>query len=97
LWARKADASNGDGTRRLRYPREVSEERKSTERAPGKAPTAGLCADCVHARRIESSHASMFILCEKSATDPSYAKYPRLPVITCEGYLPGRRSPENAD
>jgi hypothetical protein len=81
----------------LRYPREVSEERKSTERAPGKAPAAGLCADCVHARRIESSHASMFILCEKSATDPSYPKYPRLPVITCGGYLRGRHAQETTD
>jgi hypothetical protein len=75
----------------------VSEERKSTERAPGKAPAAGLCADCVHGRRIESSHASVFVLCEKSATDSSYAKYPRLPVITCEGYLRGRRTEESRD
>jgi len=46
----------------------------------------GLCADCQHARRIESSHESTFYLCERSTTDPSFPKYPRLPVIVCRGY-----------
>ncbi|HXZ10964.1 MAG TPA: hypothetical protein VEG64_01105 [Candidatus Sulfotelmatobacter sp.] len=49
---------------------------------------AGLCADCIYARRIESSRGSKFILCERSATDPAYPKYPRLPVLTCPGYTP---------
>ena len=48
--------------------------------------TAGLCADCLHARHIESAHGSVFILCELSLTDPNFAKYPRLPVLTCAGY-----------
>jgi len=47
---------------------------------------AGLCADCVHARGVESARGSAFILCELSATDPSFAKYPRLPVLRCSGY-----------
>ena len=47
---------------------------------------AGLCADCLHSRRIESAHGSVFILCELSLTDPNFAKYPRLPVLTCDGY-----------
>ncbi len=47
---------------------------------------AGLCADCVHARRIESGRGSVFILCELSLTDLRFPKYPRLPVLSCEGY-----------
>src|SRR5438128_8349383 len=31
---------------------------------------AGLCGDCVHARRIESGRGSPFILCELSRADP---------------------------
>jgi hypothetical protein len=47
---------------------------------------AGLCSDCIHSRRIESAHGSVFFLCELSLTDPRYPKYPRLPVLTCAGY-----------
>ncbi len=49
-------------------------------------PAAGLCADCVHARQIESDRNSVFILCNLSLTDSRFSKYPRLPVLTCEGY-----------
>jgi GrpB-like predicted nucleotidyltransferase (UPF0157 family) len=51
-----------------------------------KQNAAGLCADCVHARRIASARGSVFFLCELSATDPRFPKYPRLPVISCSGY-----------
>ncbi len=47
---------------------------------------AGLCGNCLHARRIESARGSSFLLCGLSAIDPSYAKYPRLPVLCCAGY-----------
>jgi hypothetical protein len=50
------------------------------------SPNAGLCADCVHARRIESARGSAFILCNLSQTDPRFPKYPRLPVVSCDGY-----------
>jgi hypothetical protein len=46
----------------------------------------GLCADCVQARRIESRRGSIFYMCELSATNPAFAKYPRLPMISCSGY-----------
>ncbi len=46
----------------------------------------GLCFDCAHGRKIESERGSVFYLCELAARDPSYAKYPRLPVIRCNGY-----------
>jgi hypothetical protein len=50
------------------------------------SPNAGLCADCVHARRIESARGAAFILCNLSQTDPRFPKYPRLPVVSCDGY-----------
>lgn len=47
---------------------------------------AGLCADCLHARSVKSDRGSTFILCELSARDPKFPKYPRIPVLSCEGY-----------
>lgn len=46
----------------------------------------GLCATCQHARRIESTKGSEFLLCQLSQSDPAFPKYPRLPVLTCRGY-----------
>jgi len=47
---------------------------------------AGLCADCLHARRIESERGSIFVLCQLALNDPNFQKYPRLPVLACLGY-----------
>jgi hypothetical protein len=47
---------------------------------------AGLCTDCLHSRRIESAHGSVFILCNLSLTGPRFPKYPCLPVLSCDGY-----------
>jgi len=47
---------------------------------------AGLCADCANVQKIRSDRGSEFILCELSATDPNFPKYPRLPVLSCPGY-----------
>jgi hypothetical protein len=48
---------------------------------------AGLCHDCQHARIIQSDRTSIFLQCQLSFTDPQFAKYPRLPVRTCRGYV----------
>jgi hypothetical protein len=48
----------------------------------------GLCASCAHTRIIESAKDSRFVLCELSATDVRFPKYPRLPVLRCVGYSP---------
>jgi hypothetical protein len=47
---------------------------------------AGLCAGCIHARRIESDRGSVFFLCQLALTDSRFPKYPRLPVLSCPGY-----------
>lgn len=52
----------------------------------GEAAGAGLCASCGNMRRITSDRGSVFYLCELWKTDPCYPKYPRLPVLQCDGY-----------
>jgi hypothetical protein len=49
---------------------------------------AGLCATCVHANVITSSRGAVFYMCRLSFSDPSFPKYPALPVLTCRGYTP---------
>jgi hypothetical protein len=51
-------------------------------------PVAGLCERCRHAQRVTSAKGSVFWLCGRSADDPRFAKYPRLPVLSCPGYEP---------
>jgi hypothetical protein len=46
----------------------------------------GLCGDCVHARTIKSDRGTAFLQCQLSFTNPQFAKYPRLPVLSCSGY-----------
>jgi len=50
-------------------------------RAPSPDRSIGLCATCVHARRIVSDRRSEFWMCSLSARDAAFAKYPRLPVL----------------
>jgi len=58
------------------------------ERTKRERSRAGLCADCLYARRVESARGSLFYLCQRSAIDPDFPKYPRLPVIDCWGHEP---------
>ncbi|MGD2116280.1 MAG: hypothetical protein PVG07_14595 [Acidobacteriota bacterium] len=46
---------------------------------------AGLCATCRHAG-ILASKTSVFLRCGMAEVDPAFARYPRLPVVTCRGY-----------
>jgi hypothetical protein len=47
----------------------------------------GLCGQCAFMRPMQNDRGSKFYLCERSATDPNFPKYPRLPVSECAGYL----------
>jgi len=49
---------------------------------------AGLCARCRHAQRIENDRGSTFYLCGYARIDPAYRKYPPLPVLRCNAYVP---------
>jgi hypothetical protein len=59
--------------------------RRSSE---GAQAGAGLCASCVHAKVITSARGSAFSLCQRSATDPEFPRYPVLPMRSCRGYHP---------
>jgi hypothetical protein len=50
----------------------------------------GLCARCMHARRVEAPRA-IYWMCRLSLTDARYDKYPRLPVRACDGFEPESR------
>ena len=66
-----------------------SDKRSGTDtraNRPRAALDPGLCADCIHAQQVMSARDSQFFLCRLSATDPSFPKYPRLPVLACTGY-----------
>ena len=49
----------------------------------------GLCATCRHAREVPTPKA-LYWLCGLSGHDPRFPKYPRLPVLACDGYDAGR-------
>ena len=49
-------------------------------------PSPGLCGTCAHSRVLHSDRGVRFYRCALSDTDPRYARYPRLPVVHCEGY-----------
>jgi hypothetical protein len=47
---------------------------------------AGLCETCAHLRLVSSDRGVVFYLCEYSKRDPSYPKYPAIPVLSCAAY-----------
>ena len=48
--------------------------------------TLSLCETCALMREVVTPRGSRFLLCQLSQTDPDYPKYPRQPVVRCEGY-----------
>lgn len=66
---------------------EARDNRDENRRA-GPAVAAGLCGTCCHCKVVKNARGSAFYLCRKSETDPAYAKYPRLPVLKCNGFKP---------
>jgi hypothetical protein len=64
----------------------MMDDRRASRQPQPAAPRAGLCDTCRHAERITSARGSQFTLCGRSRTDPSFQRYPRLPVLACHGY-----------
>ncbi|MBI3803264.1 MAG: hypothetical protein HY282_05825 [Nitrospirae bacterium] len=46
----------------------------------------GLCRECAHAKVVRSAKGSLFYFCRRNDTDPSYPKYPPLPIFSCSGF-----------
>jgi hypothetical protein len=57
-------------------------------------PPIGLCSDCMHARVVDSAKGSRFWRCARSSEDARFPKYPRLPVLLCQGF---ELRPDRAD
>lgn len=64
---------------------------------PPPTPPLGLCASCAHGVELRAARA-VYLRCGRSDADPSYPRYPRLPVAVCRGWepRPGEPGPENA-
>jgi len=52
----------------------------------------GLCLRCVHSRAVQSGRGPTYYLCRLSAVDSRFPKYPRLPVLRCDGFQVTDRS-----
>jgi hypothetical protein len=50
---------------------------------------AGLCGTCVHAIVRPTNRGTVYLRCGLAATDSRFPRYPRLPVVQCDGYAPG--------
>jgi predicted CoA-binding protein len=53
--------------------------------ARGAWDAVGLCRDCRHSRIVPAG-ANTYWRCGLSASDPSFPRYPRLPVRACRGF-----------
>lgn len=58
---------------------------KRSDPPPTPPDWPGLCSTCRHAHRIDAAR-STFWRCRLSETDARFARYPRLPVLACDGY-----------
>ncbi len=47
---------------------------------------AGLCGACVHCKPSGSGRGGVFHRCLRHDTDAAYPKYPRLPMLRCDGH-----------
>jgi len=47
-----------------------------------------LCEACGRVREVITPKGSRFLLCQLFDSDPAYPKYPRQPVVHCDGYRP---------
>jgi hypothetical protein len=50
--------------------------------------SVGLCATCRFARMQRTARGSVFWRCLRADDDPSFERYPRLPMEECRGYEP---------
>ena len=53
----------------------------------------GLCRRCAHHRPVANRRGTRFYLCRRWEADPSFARYPTLPVLECRGFEQGPEDP----
>jgi hypothetical protein len=50
------------------------------------SPDPGLCGGCTHSVIVRSDRGSIFYRCKLAESDARFPKYPRLPVLACDGF-----------
>jgi hypothetical protein len=55
----------------------------------GEEASVGLCARCSMGRVQRSARGSRFWRCGRADSDPTYRRYPPLPVLRCPGFEEG--------
>lgn len=63
----------------------------------GANPRVGLCAMCRHVRIVTNRRGSHFYLCRLAESDPTFRRYPPLPVLVCRGFQPTESSDGRPD
>ena len=48
--------------------------------------STSLCLSCRNVRKIQNKRGSLFLMCQKHATDKRFPKYPPQPVYRCPAY-----------
>jgi len=48
----------------------------------------GLCVGCANVHVVENRRGSRFYRCRLADVDPTFLRYPPLPVISCRGFTP---------
>ena len=74
------------GMNRRNWPRSAADPSTAPDPTPDDTH-AGLCARCLHVRRTENDRGSVFYRCDYARVDPSYPKYPVLPVLRCAAFV----------
>lgn len=46
----------------------------------------GLCGTCASMRDVVNENGHHYFLCNLSKMDVRYPKYPKLPMVNCDGY-----------
>lgn len=59
-----------------------------------KIEAIGLCSECRFHSVVRSGKGKQYHLCEFAEKDPTFPKYPRLPVLECNSYTSAKVAKE---
>src|SRR5262249_36093602 len=61
------------------------------------AAMQSLCEKCALMQEVVTHKGSRFLLCQLSQTDTAFPKYPRQPVVHCDGYQPRAKNEKESN
>jgi len=56
-----------------------------------------LCESCASMREVITPKGSRFLLCQLAITNPDYPKYPKQPIVRCDGYQKNEQTVGNVE